>query len=110
VSTERDHDRRGDVPDYQGEVPTSHHPTREAETIGDPHADDPEAASQEGAAAGAIVGTAVAGPVGLAVGAVAGAMAGAAGESADATEDPEARAHAGDPASFEPERPGQQED
>jgi uncharacterized protein YcfJ len=53
------------------------------ETIGDPDADDPEAAGQEGAAAGAVLGTVVGGPIGAVAGAVIGGAAGGAGEAVD---------------------------
>lgn len=53
------------------------------ETVGDPEADDPEAAGHEGAAAGAVLGTVVGGPIGAAAGAVIGGAAGSAGETVD---------------------------
>lgn len=53
------------------------------ESIGDPEADDPEAAGQEGAAAGAVLGTFVGGPIGAVAGAVIGGAAGSAGETVD---------------------------
>ena len=53
------------------------------ETRGDPDADDPEAAGQEGAAAGAVLGTIVGGPIGAVAGAVIGGAAGGAGEAVD---------------------------
>lgn len=54
-----------------------------SETTGDPEADDPEAAGQEGAATGAVLGTVVGGPIGAAAGAVIGGAAGSAGEAVD---------------------------
>ncbi len=53
------------------------------ETVGDPEADDPKAAGQEGAAAGAVAGALVGGPIGAVAGAVVGGAAGTAGETAD---------------------------
>jgi phage tail tape-measure protein len=53
------------------------------ETVGDPEADDPEAAGQEGAAAGAVLGTVIAGPIGAVAGAAIGGAAGATGETVD---------------------------
>lgn len=53
------------------------------ETVGDPDADDPEAAGQEGAAAGAVLGAVVGGPIGVVAGAVIGGAAGSAGETVD---------------------------
>jgi hypothetical protein len=53
------------------------------ETVGDPDADDPEAAGQEGAAVGAVLGTLVGGPIGAAAGAAVGGAAGSAGETVD---------------------------
>ncbi len=53
------------------------------ETVGDPEADDPEAAGQEGAASGAVLGTVVGGPIGAIAGAVIGGAAGSAGETVD---------------------------
>ena len=57
------------------------------ETVGDPEADDPEAAGQEGAAAGAVLGTVVGGPIGAVAGAVIGGAAGTTGETVDAPAD-----------------------
>ena len=53
------------------------------ESVGDPEADDPEAAGHEGAAAGAVLGTLVGGPIGAVAGAVVGGAAGSAGETVD---------------------------
>ena len=53
------------------------------ETVGDPEADDPQAAGHEGAAAGAVVGALVGGPIGAIAGAAVGGAAGSAGETAD---------------------------
>lgn len=53
------------------------------ETVGDPDADDPEAAGHEGAAAGTVVGALVGGPIGAVAGAALGAAAGTAGEAID---------------------------
>lgn len=71
------------------------------EAVGDPDADDPDAAGQEGAAAGAVLGTVVGGPIGAVAGAVIGGAAGSAGETVD--EPADERRH--DPAAPDPEQP-----
>jgi hypothetical protein len=100
---------RPEPPNYQGQVPTSHHPSKPAESIGDPDADDPEAGGHEGAAAGAVLGTAVAGPFGMAAGALVGGIAGTAGEAVDDPDDPRDQPLDGT-ASFDPTRPGQEDE
>lgn len=58
------------------------------ETVGDPEADDPEAAGHEGAAAGAVVGALVGGPIGAVAGAALGGAAGTAGTAAETVDEP----------------------
>jgi hypothetical protein len=72
-----DDPRRASMPRPKDRVLTT-------ETVGDPDADDPEAAGQEGAATGAVLGTLIGGPIGAAAGAVIGGAAGSAGETVDA--------------------------
>lgn len=72
-----DDPRRASMPRPKDRVPTT-------ETVGDPDADDPEAAGHEGAAAGAVLGTLVGGPIGAVAGAAIGGAAGGVGEQADA--------------------------
>ena len=57
------------------------------ETVGDPDANDPAAAGQEGAAAGAVLGALAGGPIGAVAGAGIGGAAGSAGETVDSSAD-----------------------